>query len=418
MKTHRFLLTVLLLFGVVLLEAAPAKKKAIRPPTQAEKELRQQQNELKRVRNKIKKERIEVEKKKAQERGVSGQIADLEKGVRRQSALVEQLGNTQKALQQAMIENSHRIDSLDGSIETRRLAVAKRVKELYMKGKPRSAELFVRAAQRGVSPASLYMWNEVLESDRRLVNDLRNVLEQQQLERGQLAVRQEQNSVLYKEQIAERKNLEKQRSQKEAVLAQLKNDRVKQEQLVKEHEASQAALLAVIKKLEEARRKAEAARLKAEKEKRVAVTKKSTPSTAVPKFARCWPLAGEVVAPFGLVRHQGMGTITRNLGIEIAGKEGRAVRAVAAGSVAYVGPIQGQGLSLILIHGNEGYYSVYAHLDQVKVKNGQHVGSCQELAKVVDVGSRYGVTLFFQLKQGLESLDPMIWLKGARKVAG
>ena len=395
---------------------APAKRPA-RVSTQADRELKTHQGELAKLRAQIEREKREVRDKMRQEEGLTGELARLNVGVRRQRQLVAALDQTQRSLQTAIEENSRRVDSLSGAVAAQRAAVGRRARDMYRKGRPRSAELLFRAAERGLSPAEIRMWQRVLDGDRRLIESLRGSLAELDDEAALLKSRRAENERLRAERRVEYAQLQSRQADREKRLAQVRDDRSRRQQLIDEHEASQKALLAVIAKLEAARKKAEEAARRSGKavKARTAMTRGKS---ATPSFKRCWPVVGEVAAPYGLVKHAGLGTVTRNLGMEIASREGARVRSVAKGSVAYVGPIQGQGLSLILTHGAEGYYSVYAHLSGVKVRDGQGVEACQEIASIAEVGSPYGTTLFFQLKQGMESIDPMDWLHDARRMPG
>jgi murein DD-endopeptidase MepM/ murein hydrolase activator NlpD len=113
-----------------------------------------------------------------------------------------------------------------------------------------------------------------------------------------------------------------------------------------------------------------------------------------------WPLNGDVVARFGT---QPGGT--RLDGIEIAGREGAAVRAAADGDVVYAGAdIQGLG-DLILVRHAENYVTAYAYNRHALVREGQHVRAGQAIA---ELGTRPDgrARLLFQVRRGSEALDP------------
>ncbi|MFN4287593.1 MAG: peptidoglycan DD-metalloendopeptidase family protein [Brevundimonas sp.] len=81
-----------------------------------------------------------------------------------------------------------------------------------------------------------------------------------------------------------------------------------------------------------------------------------------------WPVRGEVVRRFGPA---GMGL--RNDGIHIAAPEGEAVRAAAAGRVAYVGSdLPGLGRTVVIVH-RDGWRSAYSHLGSISVRAEQDV---------------------------------------------
>jgi septal ring factor EnvC (AmiA/AmiB activator) len=192
-----------------------------------------------------------------------------------------------------------------------------------------------------------------------------------------------------------------------------------QRRALEEFERNQKVMLALIKKLEEKRKKEIAAAKKAEaekkkkakgkKEKKEVVKPKATVATTV-KGPKCMPLEGEIISQYGLQEHPVLHIATRNLGIEIRGKRGKAVRAAAAGTVAMVAEIDGRGPSVIIEH-EGGTYSVYGHLRSIRVQEGKEVRNCEEIGEVGDIASLNGIKLYFQVSEGTQTVDPLQWLK-------
>ena len=68
------------------------------------------------------------------------------------------------------------------------------------------------------------------------------------------------------------------------------------------------------------------------------------------------------------------------------------------------------GNTIILDHG-AGYYTVYAHLDEIQVSVNSYVLRDQLIAQVGDTGSLDGARLHFEVWQGEVKVDPRLWLK-------
>ena len=100
-----------------------------------------------------------------------------------------------------------------------------------------------------------------------------------------------------------------------------------------------------------------------------------------------------------------------NSGVDIAAKMGEPVRSVARGRVEYVSWLDGYGRTLIVNHGG-GYYTVYAHLSEVRVAETQTVVPGQAIGAVGDSGSLDGAKLHFEIRAGKNAgtVDPMKWL--------
>ncbi len=115
-----------------------------------------------------------------------------------------------------------------------------------------------------------------------------------------------------------------------------------------------------------------------------------------------WPTEGKVIAGF---------SDGSNKGIVISGKRGQAVNASAGGRVIFSGTgIRGLG-KLVVIRHNADYLSVYAHNDNLLVKEGQTVRKGQRIA---DMGNSDAdqVKLHFEIRRQGKPVDPEKLLPG------
>ncbi len=100
-------------------------------------------------------------------------------------------------------------------------------------------------------------------------------------------------------------------------------------------------------------------------------------------------------------------------GIDIAGKQGQAVVASAAGKVVYSGSgLRGYG-KLVIIKHNNTYLSAYAHNDQVLVKEGQAVTKGQKIAEMGNTDADQ-VELHFEIRKLGKPVDPAKFLSLAK----
>ncbi|MBE9539511.1 MAG: peptidoglycan DD-metalloendopeptidase family protein [Proteobacteria bacterium] len=109
-----------------------------------------------------------------------------------------------------------------------------------------------------------------------------------------------------------------------------------------------------------------------------------------------WPTAGKVTRGYSSTVHKG---------IDIAGKRGDAIVAVAAGRVVYAGAgIVGYGELLIIKH-NEIYLSAYGHNYRLLVKEGEQVKAGQKIAEKGSSGTDT-VKLHFEIRKEGKPVDP------------
>lgn len=124
-----------------------------------------------------------------------------------------------------------------------------------------------------------------------------------------------------------------------------------------------------------------------------------------------WPLKGRILARYGRI-----GDGRRNDGINIAGRRGDPVRAVADGTVTYAGnEIRGFG-NLLLVRHADGWISAYAHNERVLVRKGERVRKGQVVSKVGSTGNVDGPQLHFELRRNKRLVDPERHLPRTREV--
>ena len=124
----------------------------------------------------------------------------------------------------------------------------------------------------------------------------------------------------------------------------------------------------------------------------------STPSAKVTAWR--WPTVGKVSRRYSASVHKG---------IDISGKRGDAIVAVAAGKVVYAGSgIVGYGDLLIIKH-NEIYLSAYGHNSRLLVKEGEAVKVGQKIAEKGSSGTDT-VKLHFEIRKEGKPVDPQGYL--------
>ena len=117
-----------------------------------------------------------------------------------------------------------------------------------------------------------------------------------------------------------------------------------------------------------------------------------------------WPSAGKVVRTYSSNRHKG---------IDIAGRRGDPVKAVAAGKVVYAGTgVTGYG-SLLIIKHNDTYLSAYGHNERLLVSENMNIQAGQQIATMGSSGTDT-VKLHFELRRRGQPIDPLTLLPRRR----
>ncbi len=121
------------------------------------------------------------------------------------------------------------------------------------------------------------------------------------------------------------------------------------------------------------------------------------------RFGFIWPVNGEVINPF--VNN----TTMRHLGIDIQANCGAPVKAAESGRVIYAGQsIKPYGKLIVIRHKN-GFSSVYGHIGNILVREGQRVRKGQTIGTVGELNE--GICgIYFEIRKNTKPLDPLVFL--------
>jgi septal ring factor EnvC (AmiA/AmiB activator) len=122
-----------------------------------------------------------------------------------------------------------------------------------------------------------------------------------------------------------------------------------------------------------------------------------------------WPLNGTVISSFGKKKSAKFNTFTMNNGIEIKPDHSDDIRAVGSGEVIFCDYLKGYGNVLMIQHAGS-FHTLYGHCERFLKKPGERVEANEVIAVAGSTGSLYGKALYFEIRQNLKALDPLLWL--------
>lgn len=378
-------------------------------------ELSRQRSELRNLETNLAKQRKRIRLLESEEKGVLNTIAVLDENLNRTKEYVQLLSRNELTVKKSLQEINGELDSLDIEISRRNEAMKKRIRKLYIHGGTGVWNAVYAEIKGEVSPErQLYYVDRLLARDREQVEKLSWLLRERSLKKREATCRLSELHSLQAKKAAEEEGLKSQIQTQGTVLATVQKNKTLQERAVQEIERNQKTMLALIRKLEKKREREIAEAKKAKQQKKAQKPGKKIaklPHVPVkPIGPKCMPLNGEIISQYGMHEHPVLHIMTRNLGIEIRGKKGAKVRAAAAGTVAMVTEIDGRGPSVIIEH-EGGVYSVYGHMSEIRVREGERVKNCEDIGTVGDIASLNGIKLYFQLSEGTDTVDPLKWLK-------
>ena len=123
------------------------------------------------------------------------------------------------------------------------------------------------------------------------------------------------------------------------------------------------------------------------------------------------PITGSstIVGNFGTKKHNEWNVTTNSNGIDIQSEAGADIRSVFDGEVSKVFSFPGSNSCVIVRHGD--YYTFYANIYDLFVKQGDKVKTGQPMGRVFTDPDTGISTMHFQLWQKTNKLNPAPWLK-------
>lgn len=295
------------------------------------------------------------------------------------------------------------LDTLQGALQSQRSLVGERLSAIYKQGRIPYLKVLVGSQD----------YHDLLKRYtylQRLTQKEAELLAGYELGVGELEQKEQRLEEAKAALISHRTELQAKLSEtrtekrnKDMLLARIRGEKVTYEQTIRELEESSQKLQALIKELEQQRRRAR-------QPKGPSKQPELSGELARHRGSLNWPVDGILVSRFGLQKHPQFDTYVYRKGIEIGSFQGGAIRSIYGGQVVYADWFPGYGMVIILDHGEE-YYSLYAHLAKLLVAVGDRVHKDQVIGEVGDTGVSEGGRLYFELRHREQAVDPLEWLK-------
>lgn len=367
------------------------------------KDIEQKSTQLEKIRQEIENFKLSISTKSSEETKITKTIHDVEKNISLTSKLVRALSKENNSRQHEITQTENSISALAEQIGSLQSRLKKRIRRMYITGKMNTLELFLNRETSASTPAKMKYLKALALYDARLQTEVKSNMDEFSRKKENLQKLQTRKQALLKEKESNKKSLQNQRKEKNNLLAKIKNDKIALQKRLKEKEESAAQLATMIRELERQKREAELAG----KSGKVSFVSSVPFNSMLGKLP--WPAIGRIIAKFGTQKHPKHKTITENTGIDIGAKLGTPVKSVMDGKVATITFMRSFGNVILIDHGG-GFYTVYAHVDDINVDVDTIVQAGDVIATVGDSGSIEGAKLHFAIWNSDQCMDPMLWL--------
>ena len=394
----------------------------INEPFPQSEDISRKESELSSIKTEIKNLEKELASKSAAEKKSFEAVENLNK----QNFLMNKiLGELRRDINKKEIEIKtveKKIDKTESEMKVLQDNYARYVKAIYKKGQYNELEALLDAASLQQAIMRTYYLQAFakqrekdlakLKSKKVELDESKALLKKERNEKLLLAKSRDDEKKVLTQKLNERKaalnSIKKNNNELKKALTAKKESQKKIEQLIaqlieKEASANKDQLTSIEKStLEKNRIRDESASYD------IDLNTSSFASFAELKGKMIWPLhKGKIIRKFGENKHKSLNTVTLNYGVDIKADKDKNVRSVGEGVVAAIDWLPGYGNVIIISHKNN-YRTVYSHVSEIFVSEGEKVKSGSVLA-VVDEGLD-GYVLHFEIWKGRDKQNPESWL--------
>src|SRR5688500_15392601 len=348
-----------------------------------------EQRKLQQTERQLREERRKAAEARARESSVLAEMEVIDKRLADKQREIARLDARMKRAAGDVQSLRGEVRQLESQRAGQQAALARRLRAMYKVHVQGGAlPLLLAGDDPTTRAAAIRHLGSLASLDARLIQEYRGTSDRLEDRRSREEARQRDLAGLRAEAQREQAEVDADAAKRRILLAKVRDERAYHERMVGELTEAARRLEAFIRDLQA-------------KQRRLAKPppSRSTPEAPGTGFAGLrgrlpWPADGRVVATFGARVHPRFGTRTFRNGVDIEAVEGKDVAAVYAGHVIYTGWFKGYGNLIILDHDNE-YYTLYAHIADIAVKEGDDVQQGQRIGTVGETGSLEGPRPYF-----------------------
>jgi len=370
-----------------------------------DKKIEYQSEQLEKIRKEIRNYKSDLKQAESKEKSILTRLDETERSISLTEKLITQLNREQSQKERDIVQTERSVLRLESNLTTLKQDFAKRLVYLYKNGQYNDLELILTS--KSINQAFYrYKYLRILSDiDRNTATVIRNNITAVNRKKIQLSRELQDKEQIISEKTNLKKNLQNQKQDHNRQLTNARKDKSNLTAQIKEKEKAATEMTRLISNLEKER---EQRRKELERQRALSGVSSDNPFLSS-RGKLIWPAKGEVVSHFGIQKHPTLKTITDNSGIDINVRMGTPVVSVLDGVITTITYIRGFGNTVIIDHGS-GFYTVYAHVENIRVSENDYVTANSVIADVGQSGSLSGPLLHFEIWRNKTKLNPEDWL--------
>ena len=357
---------------------------------QTEKENKKKQ--IEQIEIELKREKEKFLKYDVKEKDILEQLSQIEKEINEKRKIINEIEVSLDNKKEELKEHRKKQDELESSLSHIESMLIKRLVAFYKNGKRGYIKLLLKTEDLDLLSHNMKYLRVIMDGDRAVMNELAQKKADYNRE---MSIIEEQVNAVARLEESENNNLSelKQVLEKEVLLlAKIHREKEFHEIAVKELQSAADDLKDTISNLEN-----------------------NSKHNNVPLPVGFGNARGKLPLPckgkiLKKVRRKVKRSVGKQKGIYIDGQFGSEVIAVYQGRVEYSGVLKGYGQVVVINHG-ERYFTISAYLNERKKSEGDTVLPGDIIGYMGEAGLTTGPALYFEIRKGEKSLNPLKWLR-------
>lgn len=365
-------------------------------PGAAGQDIRGKEGELQQIRRQIKALQTELGSQQKQQQGLLEELRQVEQRI-------GQLARRLRVLAGSLQRQRERLDELrrvrtvqQQELDSEREALARQMRAAYAMGRQNRLKILLNQQDPAVVSRVLVYYDYFNRARAQRIDAITRTLEAIQQTELKITAEEQRLQELHARELAEKRELEASGARRRQVVAAL-NARIRNKgQELSGLKKNEQQLQSLVNKLRDAlvALPLDSAKAKPFRQQRGRMD---------------WPTQGRLMVRFGATK----GSNLKWDGVIISAPEGKEVKAIHHGRVAFADWLRGFGLMIIIDHG-DGYMSLYGHNQSLFKETGEWVEPGEAIALVGNSGGRLKSGVYFGLRHNGKPINPRKWCKAPR----
>lgn len=338
------------------------------------------------IQKQLSQKRRQLAQTRQQERQVLSQLSSAQERLQRAQAHLRSTTVALNGTRRRVVQATEALAAVTQRLTAHEALMGARLRSFYEKGPLGYLDVLLGATDFRDFATRSYLIALIIDRDLGLYHQVITEREQKDTVRAQLTMTEQQLVEQQQRWFASRQETARLAAERQALLDRVRTRRMAQEAAIRELEQESARITEIIRRATGGRGRG--------------------PILTLQNGALQWPVPGSITSGYGWRIHPIFHTREFHTGIDIAAPWGTPIQAAAAGTVIFIGWMNGYGMLVILDHGN-GLSTTYSHLSSSRVHVGDPVQRGQVIARIGSTGWSTGPHLFFEVRQNGQPLNPL-----------